>query len=94
MDVAGFQQLIIRLTEEINNVPLDASMEAHLNAEHGPGSYWHEQVFEACQTGVRAEGPGAGFEFARAAGLGSDTAKARRRRNQMGMLSRRVPGTQ
>jgi hypothetical protein len=53
MDIAGFQQLISRLTEEITSVPLDASMESHLNAEHGPGSHWYEQVFDACQTGVR-----------------------------------------
>lgn len=53
MDVTGFQQLISRLTEEIAGIPLDASMEAHLNAEHGPGSHWYEQAVAACQIGVR-----------------------------------------
>jgi hypothetical protein len=53
MDVAGFQSLIRRITEEIAAVPLDASLEAHLNAEHGPGSELYERIFDACRIGVR-----------------------------------------
>jgi hypothetical protein len=55
VDVQQFQQLISRLTSEISGVPLDASLEAHLNADHGPGSDTYEALFAACQTGV-AEG--------------------------------------
>lgn len=53
MDVSTFQQLIGRLTGEIATVPLGASLESHLNAEHGPGSALYEQIFAACRTGVR-----------------------------------------
>lgn len=53
MDVTGFQALISQLTEEIASIPIDASLESHLNAEHGPGSHWYEQVFAACLIGVR-----------------------------------------
>ncbi|MGH8806680.1 MAG: DUF4863 family protein [Noviherbaspirillum sp.] len=53
MDVAGFQQLIRRITEEIASIPLDSSLESHLNAEHGPGSHLYELVFDACKVGVR-----------------------------------------
>jgi hypothetical protein len=53
MDVPSFQKLISRLTEEIASVPLDAALEAHLNAEHGAGSHLYEQLFEACKTGVK-----------------------------------------
>jgi hypothetical protein len=53
MDVPAFQQLIGRLTQQIATVPLDASLEARLNAEHGPGSETYEQIVAACQAGVR-----------------------------------------
>ena len=53
MDVAGFQSLISRITEEIASIPLDASLESHLNAEHGPGSHLYELIFDACKLGVR-----------------------------------------
>ena len=53
MDVAGFQNLISRITEEIASTPLDASLESHLNAEHGPGSHLYELIFDACKVGVR-----------------------------------------
>lgn len=53
MDVAGFQNLISRLTEEIASVPLDSSLESHLNAEHGAGSHLYELIFDACKIGVR-----------------------------------------
>ena len=53
MDVAGFQNLISHITEEIASIPLDSSLESHLNAEHGPGSHLYEQLFDACKVGVR-----------------------------------------
>ena len=53
MDVAGFQSLIRRITEEIASVPLDSSLESHLNAEHGAGTHLYELIFDACKTGVR-----------------------------------------
>ena len=53
MDVAQFQALIARLTEEIAGVPLDSALEAHLNAEYCPGSPLYDQLFDACKTGVR-----------------------------------------
>lgn len=53
MDVAGFQQLIRKITGEIASIPLGASLEAHLNAEHGAGSHLYEQIFDACKIGVR-----------------------------------------
>jgi hypothetical protein len=55
MDIPQFQAIISRLTSEISGVPLDASLEAHLNADHGPGSDTYEALFAACKTGV-AEG--------------------------------------
>ncbi len=54
MDVAAFQQLISHITGEIACAPLDASLEAYLNAEHGPGSHLYERIFEACKAGVGA----------------------------------------
>lgn len=53
MDVPAFQQLIGQLTQQIAAAPLDASLEARLNAEHGPGSERYEQIVAACQAGVR-----------------------------------------
>ena len=53
MDVAGFQQLISQITEEIASIPLDASLESHLNAQHGAGSYLYDRIFDACCSGVR-----------------------------------------
>jgi hypothetical protein len=53
MDVAAFQTLISRITEEIASLPLDSALESHLNAQHGPGSHLYELIFDACQVGVR-----------------------------------------
>jgi hypothetical protein len=53
MDVTGFQTLISNVTAEIAGATLDASLEAHLNAGHGPGSHLYESLFAACQIGVR-----------------------------------------
>jgi hypothetical protein len=53
MDVTRFQSLISQITEEIASVPLDSSLESHLNAQHGAGTYLYDQLFEACKIGVR-----------------------------------------
>ena len=53
MDVTRFQSLISQLTEEIASAPLDSSLESHLNAQHGAGTYLYNQLFEACKVGVR-----------------------------------------
>jgi hypothetical protein len=53
MNVNEFEGLIGRLTEEIAGVPLDGPLEAHLNADHGPGSDMFEAIFAACQTGIK-----------------------------------------
>lgn len=53
MDAASFQTLISRLTGEIAGVPLGSSLEAHLNADHGPGSDMYEALFNACKTGIK-----------------------------------------
>ena len=55
MEVDQFRQQIARLTGEIAGAPLDAALEARLNADFGPGSSTYEALFEACKTGV-AEG--------------------------------------
>ena len=55
MDVNQFQQLISRLTGEIAGAPLDAALEAHLNADFGPGSETYDALFDACKTGVADE---------------------------------------
>lgn len=53
MNVSAFQTLVSRITEEIAAAPLDAALEAHLNAEHGAGSHLYEQLFDACRIGVK-----------------------------------------
>jgi hypothetical protein len=55
MDVNQFQQMIARLTGEIAGAPLDAALEARLNAGSGPGSDAYDALFNSCRTGV-AEG--------------------------------------
>ena len=53
MDVSTFQQLISRLTDEIQGIELGSALESHLNAQHGPGTELYEQLVDACQAGVR-----------------------------------------
>lgn len=53
MDVHAFQGLISQITEEIASAPLDSSLESHLNAQHGPGTYLYDRIFDACRIGVR-----------------------------------------
>lgn len=53
MNVNEFEVLIAGLTGEIAGVPLGASLEANLNADHGPGSALFEAISDACRTGVK-----------------------------------------
>jgi hypothetical protein len=53
VDVRSFQSLIAQLTAEIAGAPLDTALEAHLNANHGPGSYLYDAIAAACRIGVR-----------------------------------------
>ncbi len=53
LDINAFQALISRLTGEIAGVPLDASLEAHLNADHGADSELFAAIFDACRIGVQ-----------------------------------------
>jgi hypothetical protein len=70
MDVNGFQALISQITEEVAAAPLDSALEAHLNANHGPGSYLFDAIFDACKAGVKAgwlcDREGAGLRYGRA----------------------------
>jgi Domain of unknown function (DUF4863) len=51
----SFRQQIAALTAQIAGRPLDAALDAWLNAEHGAGSATHDALTTACQQGV-AEG--------------------------------------
>jgi hypothetical protein len=54
MNAAQFQALIGGLTDEIAKMPLNATLEAYLNKEHGPGSPTYAKIFDACKEGVKA----------------------------------------
>jgi hypothetical protein len=53
MNAADFQSLIGNLTNEISKMPLDTSLAAYLNTEHGPGSATYDLIFDACKEGVK-----------------------------------------
>jgi hypothetical protein len=55
MSPAHFQQEISQLTAQIAGRPLDAGLDAWLNAEHGPGTATYQRLKEGCEAGV-AEG--------------------------------------
>ncbi|EYS86439.1 2-hydroxylaminobenzoate mutase [Cupriavidus sp. SK-4] len=55
MSPTEFRSQIARLTAQLAGRPLDAALDAWLNAEHGAGSPTYQQLKDACQTGV-AEG--------------------------------------
>jgi Domain of unknown function (DUF4863) len=52
---AAFRQQIAQLTAQLSGRPLDATLDAWLNAEHGPASASFQALKSACQAGV-AEG--------------------------------------
>ena len=55
MPQTAFRQQIAQLTRQIAGRPLDAELDAWLNAMHGPGSPTYDGLKSACQQGV-AEG--------------------------------------
>lgn len=55
MPQTAFRQLIASLTSQIAGRPLDAALDAWLNAEHGLGSATYDGLKAACQQGA-AEG--------------------------------------
>jgi hypothetical protein len=55
MSQTAFRQQIASLTGQIAGRPLDAALDAWLNATHGPGSAAYDGLKAACQQGV-AEG--------------------------------------
>ena len=55
MSSTHFHEHIAELTTQLVGRPLDASLQAWLNAEHGPGSVTYNRLKQACETGV-AEG--------------------------------------
>ncbi|MGO4327530.1 DUF4863 family protein [Cupriavidus sp. 2TAF22] len=55
MSPTEFRAQIARLTAQIAGRPLDASLDAWLNAEHGATSPTYRELKAACETGV-AEG--------------------------------------
>jgi hypothetical protein len=55
MSPTEFREQIARLTARIAGRPLDAALDAWLNAEHGVGSTTYSELKNACETGV-AEG--------------------------------------
>lgn len=52
--VQEFERLIAGLTQELAGRPLDASLEAFLNAQYGPGSDLYDRIFDACRNAVTA----------------------------------------
>lgn len=70
MSPAEFKDRIATLTAQIGGRPLDADLEAWLNAEHGAGSATYARLKNACEAGV-AEGwlcdrEGGGIRYGRA----------------------------
>jgi hypothetical protein len=55
MSPTEFRGQIAQLTAQLSGRPLDAALDAWLNAEHGAGSPTYQQLKDACQAGV-AEG--------------------------------------
>ena len=55
MSATQFRQRIASLTEALAGRPLDAALDAWLNAEHGPASDTYRALRDACLQGV-AEG--------------------------------------
>ncbi len=52
--VQEFERLIAGLTQELAGRPLDASLEAFLNAQYGPGSDLYDRIFDTCRNAVTA----------------------------------------
>lgn len=52
--IAAFRTLIARVTSAIDGLPLDATLEATLNALAPAGSELYDELFAACRAGVAA----------------------------------------
>ncbi len=50
--IAQFRQALAELTRQLAGKPLDAALDAWLNAEHGAGSASYRNLKSACETGV------------------------------------------
>ncbi len=65
----SFRAQIAALTQQIQGRPLDATLDAWLNTEHGAGSATFSSLSEACQAGVRegwlADREGGGIKYGR-----------------------------
>ena len=51
LGASGTPQLYVN-GRHLAGAPLDAALEAHLNADFGPGSETYDALFDACKTGV------------------------------------------
>jgi Domain of unknown function (DUF4863) len=64
-----FRAQVAALASQLQGRPLDAALDAWLNAEHGAGSATYQALNEACQTGVRegwlANREGGGIKYGR-----------------------------
>ena len=54
MSPTHFRDNIAELTTQLAGRPLDAALEAWLNAEHGPASITYDRLKQACEVGVAA----------------------------------------
>jgi hypothetical protein len=54
MSPAEFRQQIAGLTAQLAGRPLDASLDAWLNREHGPGTATYDELKKACEADVAA----------------------------------------
>lgn len=54
MTPQDFRQQIADLTAQLAGRPLDAALDAWLNAEHGPGSATYDRLKATCEAGVAA----------------------------------------
>jgi len=54
MSPTDFHAHIAELTIQLLGRPLDASLQAWLNAEHGPASITYDRLKQACEAGVAA----------------------------------------
>ena len=69
MSPEQFRLQIAALTAQLAGRPLDAALDAWLNAEHGPASASYRTLRAACETGVRegwlCEREGGGIRYGR-----------------------------
>ncbi len=69
MTMTEFRQAMASLTAQLAGRPLDAALDAWLNAEHGAGSASYQRIKRGCETGVAAgwlcEREGGGIRYGR-----------------------------